>query len=315
MKHETGGDPISGLKWTRKTTEKIAKELGKLHIEVSPNTVGRLLKSLGYSLRLNNKRLESGNKNPPKRRIRNQQFEYIAQIREAFEREGNPVISVDTKKKELIGNFKNGGQTWEKQPLSVYDHDFRSDAQALAVPFGIYDLQANSGYVCVGLSADTPAFAVDSIDHWWINEGAKRYPGARDLLILADCGGSNGARSRVWKYRIQKQLSDTHRLTVNVSHYPPGASKWNPIEHRLFSEISKNWAGRPLRNLQTMLNSIRTTTTSTGLQVRAHFVRRKYKKGVKIPEREMRTLSLLRKETLPDWNYSICPSKGELIVE
>lgn len=309
MEHETAGDPITGLKWTRKTTEKIATELRNFGIQVCANTVGRLLKSMRYSLRVNHKRVESGNKNPPKPKDRNRQFEYIADMREAFAQNGNPIISVDTKKKELIGNFKNNGSTWQKSPIPVNDHDFRSDAVGIAVPYGIYDKQANSGYVCLGQSADTPAFAVDSIEHWWVHEGRKRYPHAAELLILADCGGSNSPRSRVWKYRIQKQLCEGHKLTVTVCHYPPGASKWNPVEHRLFAEISKNWAGWPLTSYQTALNFIRTTRTSTGLRVKALWVSKKYPKGEEVPENKMRNLPLHKHETFPHWNYTLATLK------
>lgn len=262
-----------------------------------------------YSLRVNHKRLESGNKNPPKPKDRNRQFKYIAQRREHFLQSGNPTISVDTKKKELIGPFKNNGKTWQKDAIAVNDHDFRSDAVGIAVPYGIYDSQANSGYVSLGKSADTPAFAVDSIEHWWVHEGQKQYPHATELLILADCGGSNSSRSRVWKCRIQKQLANAHNLTVTVSHYPPGTSKWNPIEHRLFAEISKNWAGWPLISYQTALNFIQTTRTSTGLRVKAIMVNKKYPKGERIPEKEMQKLSLNNHKTFPNRNYTLIPSK------
>jgi hypothetical protein len=309
MKHETAGDPITGIKWTRKTTEKIAQELASNGVQVCANTVGRLLKQMGFSLRVNHKKIESGNKNPPKPQQRDRQFEHISKMRERFARGGKPIISVDTKKKELIGNFRNGGQSWERESIAVHDHDFRSDALGIAVPFGIYDTQANQGFICVGTSAETAGFAVDAIESWWIDEGKKRYPRATGLLVLADCGGANSARSRAWKYRIQKQLCDRHHLMVTVCHFPPGASKWNPIEHRLFSEISKNWAGKPLVSFQTALQYIRTTHTTSGLQVRARLVRKKYQKGEIIPEREMNKLFLSRHQSLPDWNYIIAPSK------
>ena len=309
MEHETGGDPISGLKWSRRTTEKVAKALCNAGIQVGSKTVGRLLKQLGYSLRLNHKKVESGNRNPPKPKERDRQFENIGATRESFARRGEPIISVDTKKKELIGLFKNGGQSWEKEAIPVYDHDFPSDAVGHVVPYSIYDTQANEGFVCLGTSAQTPAFAVDSIERWWKEEGQDRYPHAAQLMILADCGGANSARSRVWKYRIQKQLCDAYRLTVTVCHYPPGASKWNPIEHRVFSEISKNWAGKPLVSFRTALHYIRTTKTSTGLRVRARFVRKKYENGEKVPQSEMDALCLSKHKTLPAWNYTLSPSK------
>jgi len=309
MKHETAGDPVSGLKWTRKTTEKIADELEVLDIKVSPNTVGRLLKEMDFSLRVNHKKIESGIKNPPDPDDRDQQFELIRELQERFAKEGNPTISVDTKKKELIGNFKNGGCSWERNPVLVKDHDFPSDALGKAIPYGIYDIQDNTGSIFLGITRDTPAFAVDSIETWWKTEGRKRYPNANKLLILADSGGSNSARSRVWKYRIQEKLCDQYDLLVSVSHYPPGSSKWNPIEHRLFSEISKNWAGRPLDSFETALKYIRTTKTSSGLKVKASFVRKKYEKGEKVSDKQMKQLSIERHETLPDWNYTLIPQK------
>lgn len=309
MAYDTGGDPMRGLKWCRKTPAKVAQELRKAGIQVSATTVGRLLKKLlRFSLRVNHKKVESGNKNPPKPKERDRQFKYIGDLRESFTRRGNPIISVDTKKKELIGNFRNGGQAWAKESDPVYDHDFRSDARGQLIPFGIYDTWANRGFVCAGTSAETPAFAVDAIDCWWMNEGRKRYACSTELLILADCGGANGARSRVLKHRLQTRLCDVRGLTVTVCHYPPGASKWNPIEHRLFSEITKNWAGKPLRSLQTALNYIRTTKTTTGLRVCARLIEKHYQKGEKVSAEEMKALCLSRPKDLPNWNYTLSPS-------
>ena len=309
MAHDTGGDPMRGLKWCRKTPAKVAQELQKAGIQVSTSTVGRLLKKLlGYSLRVNHKTVESGHKNPPKPKERDRQFKHIGDLRESFVGRGDTIISVDTKKKELIGNFKNNGHAWGKKPDLVYDHDFRSDASGRITPYGVYDIQANRGFVCVGTSAETPAFAVDSIQRWWIDEGRNRYPHRTELLILADCGGANSARSRVWKYRIQKQLCDANGLTVTVCHYPPGASKWNPIEHRLFSEITRNWAGKPLRSYRTALNYIRKTKTTTGLCVQAHFIRKTYHKGEKVSQVDLEAVRLSRPHDLPDWNYTIHPS-------
>jgi hypothetical protein len=225
-------------------------------------------------------------------------------MRESFAQNGNPIISVDTKKKELIGNFKNDGQAWEKKALEVNDHDFRSDALGIAVPFGIYDTQANLGFVSIGISAETPIFVADSLKHWW-HYGKKRYPSAEKLLVLADCGGGNAARSRVLKHRIQTQLCDVYNLKVTFCHYPPGSSKWNPIEHRLFSEISKNWKGKPLVSFKTARNYIRSTKTKSGLRVKARIVRKKYEKGIKISDKEMKEISLKRHKTLPNWNYTI----------
>jgi len=307
LKYETAGHPVSGLKWTRKTSEKISAELKKSGIAVCPNTVCRLLKELGYSLRVNCKSIESG-VNPPDPQKRDQQFVHITELREKFTRHHKPVISVDTKKKELIGNFKNNGDCWCKQSIAVKDHDFPSDAAGKAVPYGIYDTRRNTGSVFVGTSADTPAFAVDAIEAWWKTQGKSQYRDVKELLILADSGGSNSCRSRVWKYRLQK-FCDQYDVSVFVSHYPPGSSKWNPIEHRMFSEISKNWAGHPLDSFETVLKYIRTTGTATGLKVNAHFVRKKYATGERVSDKQMRQLRIEKHESLPDWNYVLSPSK------
>lgn len=303
MKYDTAGDPITGLKWTRRTTEKISVELRTLGIEVSPNTVSKLLKQIGFRLRVNEKRLSSTS--PPER---NAQFERIKELRERCTAEGLPIISVDSKKKEQVGNFKNAGAAWNRKAVAVNDHDFPSDASGVAIPYSIYDLQANRGSVFVGTSYDTPMFAVESISSWWRQDGKHRYPRADELVILADAGGSNGYRCRAWKYGLQHKICDCHRLTVTVAHYPSGASKWNPVEHRLHSEISKNWAGRPLDSYDTVLNYLRTTTTSTGLRVRARLVRKKYRKGMKITDAQMRELSIIKDDTLPKWNYTLTPS-------
>ena len=302
MEHETAGDPVTGLKWTRKTTEKIARELRKLAIDVSAKTVGRLLKTLHYSLKVNHKKIASGS-SPD----RNAQFEYIAAHRKRCEEQGIPVISVDTKKKELVGNFKNSGAAWNKKAVAVKDHDFRSEGLGMASPYGIYDVHANTASVVVGTSHDTPQFAVASIEKWWRYQGKRRYGNAKELLILADCGGSNGYRCRAWKCHLQ-QFSNRHGLTITVRHYPPGASKWNPIEHRLFSEISKNWAGCPLDSFETIRNYISTTTTKTGLAVKAYIDQRQYAKGTRITDQEMRRLNMQTQDPLPKWNYSIAPA-------
>jgi len=304
---ETAGDPMTGLKWTKKTTRKIAAELANLNIHVSHTTVGKLLHRMGYSLRVNQKQLVCGSAALLPKEVRNQQFEYIRQLREAFTSAGNPVISVDTKKKEMIGNFINHGRSWNAVPVQVNDHDFRSDAEGMAVPYGIYDTQANRGKIILGTSYDTPAFAVGAIDKWWRTEGSNRYANARELLILADSGGSNGVRPLAWRYHLQDKLSDQHSLNVTVCHYPTGTSKWNPIEHRLFSEISKNWAGKPLDSYETMLRYIRKTTTTTGLGVTAQLDKRNYVKGETFSKEEMNQLRLVRHETLPKWNYSFSP--------
>jgi hypothetical protein len=303
MQYDTAGDPITGVKWSRRTTRKIAAELATLGITVSKNTVGRLLKEMTFKLRVNRKQIAS-TKNP----ARNQQFLYIGEQRQRFASQGLPIISVDSKKKELIGAFKNPGAKWDRQPHPVNDHDFRSDAAALATPRGIYDTQVNRGSVFVGTSHDTPAFAVDTIAQWWLREGRLRYPEAYEIFILADGGGSNSSRSRVWKKALQDRICNPFGLTVTVSHYPPGASKWNPIEHRLFSEISKNWAGQPLNDMETMLNFIRTTKTQSGLTVTAHLIPDNYDTGIKISDKEMRQLNLVRHDTLGLWNYTLRPA-------
>jgi hypothetical protein len=274
-----------------------------LGIAVSKNTVGRLLKQMKYKLRVNRKQIAAAN-----RPTRNQQFLYISEQRQRFASQGLPIISVDSKKKELIGAFNNPGAKWDLQPQLVNDHDFRSEAKALATPRGIYDLQANRGSVFVGISHDTPAFAVDTIAQWWLYEGRLRYPQAREIFILADGGGSNGSRCRAWKKALQDKICNLLGLTVTVSHYPPGTSKWNPIEHRLFSEISKNWAGQPLTDMETMLNFIRTTKTDTGLTVSAYLIPENYATGIKISDQQMRQLNLVKHDMLGLWNYSVRPA-------
>jgi hypothetical protein len=301
MEHDTAGDPVTGLKWTRKTTEKISHQLAKVGISVNAKTVGRILKKLGYSLRVNAKKISSGG-SPD----RNTQFENIKTLHEQFSSRGAPVLSVDTKKKENVGNFKNNGVAWSKKPIAVHDHDFRSLGKGVAVPYGIYDVEANLGSVFIGTSYDTPEFAVNSIEKWYRYDGWHRYKNASEVLILADCGGSNGYRCRAWKMGLQR-LADKTGLTIHVSHYPPGASKWNKIEHRLFSEISKNWAGRPLDSYLTMKNYISTTQTSTGLKVKAYIEPKDYKKGVKISDQQMQLLNIKNHDTLPKWNYTITP--------
>jgi len=307
--HDTAGDPISGLKWTRKTTGKISRELEKMRISVSSKTVARLLKGLGYSLRVNHKKL-SRSTTPERRRDRNQQFEKIRRTRLIFERAGLPIISVDTKKKEMVGRFKNAGRVWAQSPILVNDHDFRSDAVGMAVPYGLLDIQANRGHIFVGTSHDTAAFAVDAVVRWWKCDGSRRYPAAKRLLVLADNGGGNGPRNRAWKLNLQTKLANAHGIAVTVCHYPPGASKWNPIEHRLFSEVSKNWAGQPLNSYETMLNYIRTTRTRTGLTVKATLMRGEYPTGIKIPAADLAIVRLRPHRVLPAWNYTVLPRPG-----
>lgn len=302
MEHDTAGDPVTGVKWTRRTTEKIAEELRALGIEVCANTVAGLLKGLDFRLRVNHKKLSRGS-HPD----RDAQFVYIAEQRERFAAQGLPIVSVDTKNKQLVGNFKNPGAVWGREPVLVNDHDFRSDAQGIAIPYGIYDVVANRGFLFVGTTHDTPQFAVDNLARWWVYDGRRRYPAATELLILADGGGSNGPRNRAWKYFLQQRVCDRFGLAVTVCHYPTGASKWNPIEHRLFSEVSKNWAGRPLDSYATILNYARTTSTATGLEVKAYLMRTDYPKGVKISDEEMDELQLRVHDTQPTRNYTLTP--------
>ncbi len=302
LRTETAGDPMGGLLWTYRSLAKLAAELSRCGSSVSPATVGKWLKSLGYSLHVNRKSLSAAS--PPGR---DDQFQRIAALRQHCRDKGIPILSVDTKKKELVGRFRNAGATWGTSPEEVNDHDFRSQAKGLAVPYGLYDLLANRGTVFVGDSKDTPAFAVDCLEHWCRTEGLERYPDSDRIVILADCGGSNGYRCRAWKYFLQTKLCDRHGLRVTVAHYPSGSSKWNPIEHRLFSAISRNWAGRPLETWETVLNYIRTTTTKTGLRVQSVRVKQQYRTGVKISDRQMAELNITKGNKLPDWNYDIRP--------
>jgi hypothetical protein len=293
---------MTGLRWSRRTTATITEELVALGISVSPNTVAHLLHQMGYSLRVNHKQISTSAS--PDRSL---QFEYLAELRDCFQRRHLPIVSVDSKKRELVGNFKNPGRRWECTPRRVYDHDFRTDSSGVAIPYGIYDLHENRGALVVGVSHDTPAFAAHAIAHWWQQEGAQRYSGSWQLLILADTGGSNGCRCYAWKTELQSQLANSFALAVTVAHYPTGASKWNPIEHRLFSEVSRNWAGEPLDSYQKILNYARTTRTQTGLRVTAYLDRRHYPCGVKPTPDQLASLRLQRHETLPEWNYTIRP--------
>jgi len=295
MKHDTAGDPMSGLRWTRRTTEKIAQELARAGIRVSATTVRRLLKKMGFSLRVNHKKL-AGKSSPG----RDQQFRYIARMRNRFTRKNWPTISVDTKK-------KNNGATSEQAPRLVSDHDFLTLATGRFIPYGVFDQTTNLASVFAGVTADTAAFAVESIEKWWRFTGSRTYPEADHLLILADGGGSNGNRNRAWKVHLQELLCDRYGLTVTVCHYPAGTSKWNPVEHRLFSYISKNWVGQPLDSYETALNYIRTTRTKTGLRVKAYLVKKEYKTGVKISNAEMKTLAIKRHKIQPERNYTLTP--------
>jgi len=303
LRHDTAGDPTGrrGL-WTGQRLQQISSQLKRLGISVCPNTVRRLLDELGYALHVNRKSL-SGPQSPE----RDCQFRYLLGQRQDFTRSALPIISVDTKKKELVGPFKNAGQVWSREALPVNDHDFRSQAKGMAIPRGLYDLQANRGSVLIGTSHDTPQFAVEAIVEWWRGQGRRRYGQASELLILADSGGSNGARCRLWKYELQANLVDRFQLAVTVCHYPTGASKWNPIEHRLFSEISKHWAGQPLTDYPTIVRLIGETKTQTGLQVHCALSTKHYPTKIKVSEEQMRELDLLKHPILPDWNYTLFP--------
>jgi len=309
MEYETAGDPVSGCKWTHKTTQKIAQELKRAGIHVSSNTVGRLLKDMNFSLRVNLKTIESGLRNPPDRRQRDLQFRYIRKEINNYMGQGMPVISVDTKSREKIGLFHQSGRRWTQAPIEVLDHDFPSDAKGVAVPYGIYDLSRNEGFVCVGTTHDTSEFAVDSIRTWWPKAGCNNYPHADRLLILADCGGSNGYRTRLWKHTLHTRFCNRFGLQVKVCHYPPGSSKWNPIEHRMFSFISRNWAAQPLNSYETVLKFIRTTKTSTGLKIRALLNTKHYQNRKKVSNEHMNQIPLKAYTQRPFWNYSISPSE------
>jgi hypothetical protein len=292
------------LKWCRRTTEKIAIELGYLGIKACPSTVSKLLKEMGFSLKVNRKSI-SHSTAPD----RNTQFEYIAAQRELFTRKGRPTISIDTKKKELIGPFKNSGSKWAREPTNVNDHDFPSQAEGIAIPYGIYEPTLNRGKVFVGTTCDTPEFAVESIAKWWTHSH-RDYEDPKKLLIIADGGGSNSSRARAWKAFLQTHLADKYGISVTVCHYPPGTSKWNPIEHRLFSEISKNWQGQPLDSHETVINYIRTTTTKGGLKVDAELVDKEYERGIKVSKEEFDSLSVTFHRSAKKYNYTIQPRQN-----
>ena len=293
-------------KFVRRSLQTLSNELAAQGHSACPTTVAGLLRELGYNLRVNFKRITG-----PYHPDRDRQFRYLEGKVEEFRAAGLPILSVDTKKKELVGNFGNDGQCWVEEPFEVNAHDFVTDAVCKAVPYGLYDVLANQGHVVVGTSSDTPAFAVDAIVRWWVRCGCKRYRDAGELLLLADSGGSNGCRPRLWKQRLQTLLADPYDLEVTVCHYPRGASKWNPVEHRLFSQISRNWSGRPLQSLELMLSLIRGTQTSTGLRVSAEWTAQRYQRGVKVTDAQMNRLNIERHGLCPQWNYTIKPRGPE----
>ena len=302
MEDDTAGSPMGGLKWSRKSTYTVSKELRSINIFIGPKTTGKLLKDMKYSLKSNRKTVAE-TQHPD----RNQQFEIIADMKKEFAELGQPAISVDSKKKELIGNFKNPGRRYVKEADRVLNHDFKSMAVGIANPYGIYDTIVNTGIVVVGISYDTPEFAVESIRLWLTSYGLNQYLGTKKLLILCDAGGSNGYRPRLWKYSLYKKICCFFGISVTVCHYPTGASKWNPTDHRLFSFISMNWAGVPLRSYDIILNQIRKTTTQQGLKVDAILNEKKYEKGIKISDDQMKEINLKKHDILPQWNYTIAP--------
>jgi broad specificity phosphatase PhoE len=302
----TRGDPESPLRWTCRSVRRLAEELGARGYRVSYPVVAELLHELGYSLPANRKTKE-GDQRPD----RNAQFEHISQKVQRFMAAHQPVISVDTKKKELVGNFRNAGREWQPKgrPEEVLVHDFPDDAIAKAIPYGVYDMARNEAWVSIGRDHDTPAFAVASIRQWWKSMGRRAYPNAERLFITADAGGSNGYRSRAWKLELQRFADDTN-LRIRVSHFPPGTSKWNKIEHRLFCHITQNWRGRPLATLETLVELIGNTRTVAGLRVKAKLDERSYPTGTKISTAEMRSLALVPHRFHGEWNYELRPRRS-----
>ena len=301
----TRGNPQSALRWTCKSTRQLAKELTRQKHPVSAMTVSRLLRQAGYSLQANRKTRE-GSGHPD----RNAQFEHINQQVQAVQRRGQPVISVDTKKKELVGNFRNGGREWQPKgkPLEVQVHDFQDPKLGKAIPYGVYDLKHDEAWVSVGIDHDTAEFAVAAIERWWTKMGKKRYPKARQLMITADGGGSNSSRSRLWKVALQK-LADRTGLQLLVCHFPPGTSKWNKIEHRLFCHITRNWRGKPLESHELIISLIANTTTEAGLRVEASLDRRSYPLRQTVDEDQLAAVQIKPAKFHGDWNYTIQPSK------
>ena len=298
------GDPTQVLLWTCKSVRILSGELRERGHEAHFTTVAALLRSLGYSLQSNRKTLE-GAQHPD----RDAQFRYINERVGAAIGAGEPAISIDTKKKELVGNFANAGREWQRkgEPVKTLSHDFPSDALGKAIPFGVYDIASNEGFVNVGITAETAQLAVASIGAWWEDLGHERYPEAGLLQITADCGGGNGNRTRLWKLELQR-LADLTGLTIHVCHFPPGTSKWNKIEHRLFCHITQTWRARPLTSYEVVINSIAATTTSTGLKVYARLDERDYPKKIQVSDADLAAVNLTRAEFHPEWNYSISPT-------
>jgi hypothetical protein len=304
LRDVTAGDPMSELKWTHKSTLKLCRALRHRGFAIGRKTVARLLRERRYSLRTNRKCL--ARKQHPDR---DRQFRFLVRQRRRYHRKGWPVISVDAKKREMVGNFKNPGRCWRRASNKVLDHDFRKDALGIALSYGIYDIQHNVGFVVIGTSHETAAFAVASIRHWWLQVGHKRYPDAKRLLIEADGGGSNGSRPVAWKVELQK-LADELGLIICVSHLWPGTSKWNLIEHRMFSLISENWAGEPLVSYEVMLQFIRHTKSDTGFHCRAALDQRTYATKMKVSKEQRASVNMKPRRVFPKLNYVIRPHRG-----
>ncbi|MCA1844154.1 MAG: ISAzo13 family transposase [Actinobacteria bacterium] len=302
----TRGDPGSPLRWVCKSTTRLAKELTREGHPLSPSTVGRVLKAEGYSLQ-SNRKMKEGASHPD----RNAQFAHINETVKEFQRRGQPVISVDTKKKELVGEYANGGREWRAKgdPEEVLVHDFMDKNLGKAIPYGVYDLTANQGWVSVGIDHDTARFAAEAIRRWWTKMGSKRHPDAEELLVTADGGGSNGSRHRLWKVALQ-ELADHLGMPIRVCHFPPGTSKWNKIEHRMFCHITQNWRGRPLVSHEVIINLIASTSTEQGLSIQAELDSGSYPTGIKVSAAELAEVTIEPSDFHGDWNYRVLPSSS-----
>jgi transposase len=302
IEDELAGDPMNEKRWVRKTLRWMKKQLRKKGIKASLSTIRKTLKKHDISLKKNEK--SKGTQDHP---MRDTQFRYLNKLKQLFLDLGKPPISVDAKKKELIGNFKNDGKTWRRKAIEVLDHDFPNLGTGKLTPYGVYNFMVNKGHVYCGTSFETSEFAVDCISKWWEEYGQEQYPNHAEILIICDSGGSNGYRRRLWKWGLQTKLADRFGLTVHVSHYPPGTSKHNPIEHKMFSFISKNWAGEPLTSVEKALSFIRSTKTEQGLEVGATLIEKEYEKGLKVSNEQMKSLNIKHAKTCPQWNYCIRP--------
>jgi transposase len=304
LEPDTRGDPEAPLLWTSKSTRHLAEALVALGHDISHDSVGRLLEEIGYRLQANRK-TEEGSDHPD----RDAQFGYINRCIRRFQKRHQPVVSVDAKKRELVGNYRNPGREWrpEGTPQRVRTHDFRDKELGVAIPYGVYDLTRNDGWVSVGIDHNTAEFATESVRRWWERMGSLAYPDANELLLTADGGGSNGSRARLWKLKVQR-LADRLGLRISVCHFPPGTSKWNRVEHRMFCHITENWRGRPLVSRAVIVNSIGRVRTREGLRIEAELDTNSYPKGIKVSDEEMAGLNLQRAKFHGDWNYTILPS-------